>query len=447
MKYSKSYTLLLFTILGISVSCTKEDASEYSSPDDLILEESLIHLYGSLDSLILPSSNAYGEIPADPLNVLSKEKVALGKLLFHETGIALKPEKEISKGTYSCASCHHAKAGFQSGMKQGIGEGGIGFGLSGEGRRISEAYTEEFIDVQPIRSPTILNSAFQKVMLWNGQFGATGPNKGTEAEWTIDTPKEQNKLGFEGVEIQAIAGMGVHRLKIDSTIISNLGYKNMFDLAFSDVNENERYTLLNAGLAIAAYERTVMPNAAPFQWWLRGNKNAMTNEETKGALLFFGKANCLSCHSGPALNTMEFHALGMNDLEGSDVHKNVDLATSKGRGGFTKNLQDDYKFKTPTIYNLKDVNFLGHGGSFSSVRDIINYKNSAVAENSQVPPSQLSAAFVPLNLSEEEVTQLTAFVENALYDKQLSRYAPESLPTGSCFPNADTESKLDMGCD
>lgn len=45
----------------------------------------------------------------------------------------------------------------------------------------------------------MLNVAYQKVMLWNGQFGAIGPKVGTEPANTIGTPKEVNTLGFEGV--------------------------------------------------------------------------------------------------------------------------------------------------------------------------------------------------------------------------------------------------------
>ena len=61
----------------------------------------------------------------------------------------------------------------------------------------------------------MLNVAYQKVMLWNGQFGATSVNTGTESQWTADTPIETNFLGFEGLETQAIAGLGVHRMKVN----------------------------------------------------------------------------------------------------------------------------------------------------------------------------------------------------------------------------------------
>ena len=173
----------------------------------------------------------------------------------------------------------------------------------------------------------------------------------------------------------------------------------------------------------------------------------MNQEETIGAILFFGDANCYSCHSGPALNNMKFYALGMNDLAGENIMTIVDDATKRGRGGFTGNPEDDYKFKTPQLYNLKDVTFFGHGGSFESIKEVINYKNNAVAENQNVPVSQLATIFESLNLSDTQIDAITAFVENALYDSNLQRYVPESLPSGNCFPNADTMSSQDMGCD
>jgi cytochrome c peroxidase len=147
---------------------------------------------------------------------------------------------------------------------------------------------------------------------------------------------------------------------------------------------------LYAALAIAAYERTLLPNQSPFQRWLKGDYNAMSADEIEGAKLFFDKAQCFTCHSGPALNDMEFHALGMKDLEGAEVLTVIDEGTKKGRGGFTGNADEDYQFKTPQLYNLKDVQFFGHGGSFNTVKDVIIYKNNAIAENSGVPENKLS---------------------------------------------------------
>gem|GEM_PF-4888252 len=57
--------------------------------------------------------------------------------------------------TYSCASCHQAKAGFQSGLTQGIGEGGFGFDVNGEGRIPSLTYITDSLDTQPVRSLSV----------------------------------------------------------------------------------------------------------------------------------------------------------------------------------------------------------------------------------------------------------------------------------------------------
>ena len=445
MKNLKTYSVLLICAFFVN-SCAKDNDDYIQTPSQTILEKRIVEIFGSKESLILPSSNNFIEIPNDLKNTITQAKVELGKLLFHETFLAKSPIKEEGMNTYSCASCHHAAAGFQSGIQQGIGDGGMGFGNHGEGRFKSEIYLESDLDVQPIRSPSVLNVAYQEVMLWNGQFGAVGANAGTEANWTVGTPKEVNSLGFEGVETQAIAGLDVHRLKIEEDFVTNSEYKSLFDAAFSNVPLEERYTKLNAALAIAAYERTVLSNEAPFQKWLKGDELAMNEDEKNGALLFFDKGQCYTCHSGPGLNGMEFHALGMKDLAGDNILTVVDEATKKGRGGFTGNSEDDYKFKTPQLYNLMDAGFYGHGGSFTSIRDVISYKNKAILENNDVPTNKLSSSFVPLNLTEDEIDLLTLFVENSLYDANLKRYQPESLPSGNCFPNADSQSSIDMDC-
>jgi len=442
--------LLLLLSLSILASCQK-DIEENENPLDIELEQVLNEVSNGqgLSNFILPNSNDFTAIPQDPNNPLNTKKVNLGKLLYHETGLALSPKQEESKGTFSCASCHFASAGFQSCRIQGIAEGGEGFGLNGEGRVKIASYDPMDMDVQPLRTPTAMNGAYQKNMLWNGQFGATGLNTGTEDLWPEETPIAINHLGFEGLETQAIAGLKVHRLEETKEFLENY-YKTRFDQVFPDDPEENRYSSKNTGLAIAAYERTVLSNQAPFQKWLKGEKYAMTYEEKKGAILFFDKANCASCHNGPALNSMTFQAIGMNDLhmaeEATFLTPETDNA-NLGRGGFTKKVADNYKFKVPQLYNLRETPFYGHGSSFRSIREVIEYKNNAVAENSNVPSSQLAEHFVPLNLTENEIDQLTAFISSALNDPNLMRYQPTALPSGNCTPFNDPIAKLDLGCD
>ncbi|WP_405205209.1 cytochrome-c peroxidase [Aquimarina sp. LLG6339-5] len=397
---------------------------------------------------ILPDSNQFNNIPQDPLNPITTEKVALGKLLFHETATGGNPTTASNLFTYSCASCHHAAAGFAAGIRQGIGEAGIGFGTSGEGRSFDPNIAVSDSDIQPIKSPTVLNVAYQDIMLWNGQFGGSGTNLGTEANWT-NIP--ENFIGFEGVEVQAIKGQGVHRLLVDDNFVANFGYQQMFDDAFPDSPVNERYTTTNAALAIAAYERTVLPNQSPWQEWLKGNYSALSNDEKKGAKAFFGDGKCYQCHTGPALNDKNFYAFGMGDFDNTSaafVLANVNFEdVKKGRGGFTKVSTDNYKFKTPTLYNLTDNGIYGHGGTFTSIKEVVEYKIDGVPQSNEVPSENLATQFGDIKLNKTEIDNLVSFIENSLRDPNLTRYVPQSINSGNCFPNNDVASRVDLGCD
>ncbi|WP_304234277.1 cytochrome-c peroxidase [Jiulongibacter sediminis] len=456
MKARNLTKLLAISSIAFLSGCSTPDPIVEANNLDLELEQQLTQSSGGIgkEYYRLPESNDFNNIPQDPKNPLSTEKVELGKFLYHETGLAQNPKNQAGMNTYSCASCHHSKAGFQAGMPQGMGEGGSGFGVHGESRHVSELYDMKDVDVQPIRTPSAMNIAYQTNVLWNGQFGGTHLNIGTEASWKDNGhPTGTNRLGFEGIETQAIAGRDVHRLVIDKIFMTNYStYKDLYQKAFDPASLNDPVKLKNNGaLAIAAYERTLLSNQAPFQMWLRGNYGAMTDDEKEGAKLFFGKGQCSTCHNGPSLANMEFHALGMTDLTtgsyGNNEVINVTDANPehKGRGGFTGRDEDMYKFKVPQLYNLKDSPFYGHGASFTSVKEVIQYKNAAVAQNSNVPVDKLSSQFKPLGLSEVEIDQLTEFIDHALRDPNLDRYVPEQLPTGLAFPNNDNQSIIDLG--
>lgn len=398
----------------------------------------------------LPDSDDLHALPQDPRNPLTPEKVELGRLLFHETALAVAPTRAKGRGTYACASCHHAGAGFQAGRRQGIGEGGTGFGRAGEGRTLHPDYGPKTADAQRIRTPTPLNGAWQRVVFWNGQFGATGPNTETTERWQPGTPLATNHLGYEGLETQAIAALTAHRMEGGPAAVAAAypEYRKLFEAAFPDRAADARITEETAGLAIAAYERTLVASKAPFQWWLRGNPDALTAAEKRGALVFFGKAACVTCHTGPALSSMTFHALGMGDLDGADIIGEADPADPIrfGRGGFTGHAEERYRFKTPQLYNLADHAAFGHGATFASIREVVTYKNDAVPQSPYVAPRRLSPHFQPLGLTEAEIDDLAAFLKRGLYDPALGRYVPSALPSGHCFPVNDAQSRRDLGC-
>lgn len=417
-----------------------------------------------LSAFILPDSDDFDNIPQDMSNPLTAEKIALGQMLYHETALATEGVNESRSGTWSCASCHHAASGFKSGIPQGIGEGGEGFGLTGEGRVFADGFDKssedpKFIpDVQPLTSPAVLNVAFQDVMLWNGQFGnaldgIVNAAIAVEILSTQGTPKAVNTRQLSGVESQAIAGTGVHRLKTsdDSIVQTNPEYIALFEAAFPQGTDD---ATVDAGKAIAAFERTILANQSPFQMYLKGDEDKLNLEEIKGATLFFGKAGCVGCHKGPGLSsdvraTEEemFFSVGFADFDPNNpqITGTVADADSRGRGGFTGEEADDYKFKVPQLYNLADSNVFGHGASFNSIHDVIAYKNTAVAQK-VLPAGTLDPRFVAIGLTGEEIDQLTIFLETGLYDPNLNRYVPSALPSGNCSVVNDNVAKIDLGC-
>ncbi|MGJ8683114.1 MAG: cytochrome-c peroxidase [Nonlabens sp.] len=443
---------LLFLLSIMLISC-QNDIDDYQvakSELDIRLEGLLLEKSEGqgINYFILPESDDYNSIPQDPLNPITREKVALGKLLLHETASGGNPKMDVMAGTYACASCHPVASSFYSGRRQGIGECGSGFGAAGESRFFDIGVPLDSIDLQPIRVPTLLNVAYQDVALWNGMLGGTGTNAGTQAQWA-SIP--ENNLGFQGLEIQGMVGQDTHRLQIDENFVDTYGYRELFDRAFSNTQAFERYSKKTTALALAAYNRTLLSNRAPWQDYLKGDYAALSEREKRGAILFAGKAQCMNCHTGPALKDQEFHAYGFGHFDDSNNAVVLDDAgfdaVKKGRGGFTNNPADDYKFKTPTLYNLRDASFYGHGGTFNSIEEVIRYKLSHQLQDTSVPLSQIATEKGDVVLTEVEIQDLVFFIENSLYDSYLSRYVPESVLSGNCFPNADAQSKLDLGCE
>ena len=289
--------------------------------DETLIDEQLFKTIdeasqtGSYTHFILPETDIYSSIPnQDPANPITAEKIELGKMLFFETGIALDPFDKSSMGTYSCSSCHIPEAGFTPGRFQGIADGGVGFGFGGEMRRKNPSYGDFDIDAQGLRALSVLNTAYVTNTLWNGQFGGGDLNIGTEAVWDEKKFTHVNDLGYKALETQNVINFTIHRMIMNKQVIDSLGYTEMFDAAFPDLSVEERYSPIGGSFAISAYLRSLITNQAPFQKYLKGENNAMSLQEKRGAMLFFGKANCASCHSGPAFNENKFLAIGVHDL-------------------------------------------------------------------------------------------------------------------------------------
>ncbi|WP_353481331.1 cytochrome c peroxidase [Haliscomenobacter sp.] len=449
----KLFTAALFLLaLAYIISCENDNATDINL--DTPLEEVLNQksVTGSLTGYIMPESTEYAKLPnQDPKNPVTAEKVELGRLLFFETGLGLENKYPASKSAYSCSSCHIPSKGFTAGRFQGIADGAIGFGKAGEGRSKNPLYFGDEVDAQGARPLPVINTTFISNALWAGSFGSFNVNEDTKSVWHQDTLIEVNFQDLMGLEANNQRALAVHRQVINKTVTDALGYTEMFDKAFPEIPVQERYNRRTGAFAIAAYFRTILTNKAPFQRWLKGEKEAMTDQQKQGALVFFGKAGCVNCHNSPSLNAFphRFFALGVNNMFQSKYSVFRTGPTDRrnlGRGGFTYKEEDMHKFKVPQLYNLKDVGFYFHGASKTSLREVVEYFNAGITENLDVPAGQISNLFKPLNLNKQEVDNLVEFLENGLFDPNLERFAPTKTKSGFCFPNNDTQSKLDMGC-
>jgi cytochrome c peroxidase len=179
----------------------------------------------------------------------------------------------------------------------------------------------------------------------------------------------------------------------------------------------------------------------------------MSDQEYAGGQVFFGDGGCVACHQGPALSSpvgatenQVFFAVGFSDLDINEIIGEVASGVRLGRGGLTGREEDNYKFKVPQLYNLADINVFGHGGSFTSIRDVVEYKNNGVRQN-EASTANLDYRFVPLNLSSTQIDDLVEFLKVSLRDPDLMRYEPTMLPSGLCVINNDTTSRADLGCD
>jgi hypothetical protein len=224
--------------------------------------------------------------------------------------------------------------------------------------------------------------------------------------------------------------------------------------------------------ATATFLRTVVTRNTPFDHFLAGDDHALTARQRRGAELFFtsaqqGGAGCVTCHSGPMLNKQindpdvagigalveeNFINVGIGDHPVqalNAVARGLDKAThgiDTGRFEVTGNPDHRYKFRSLTLRQLKDARNFFHNGSFSTVRDVVNYFNRGVAQD---PVAGAAATLDPrfthprgptaapgLGLSDAQVDALTDFLENGLYDPAFVHHDPRST-TRTFQPNAD----------
>jgi cytochrome c peroxidase len=336
------------------------------------------------------------------------------------------------------------------------------------------------VDSVARNAPAVLGAAFNNRLLLGGFAGEPD-----------ESPGGLNPFGHPAQESVALLLMDAHRLFDDdparpsqSSVLRNIAaFRKLFRDAFPEeaaqapgcIPESapapgscdsliNNVTILRA---TATFIRTTVTRNTPWDRFLAGENGALTISQRRGARLFFtpakdGGAGCYSCHSGPMLNKQvndpdvagagqfveeNFHNLGLADhpLQALNVVGRKDPNfRDDGRREITGRASDAFKFRVLTLRQLKDARFFFHNGSFTRVRDVVKYFNDGVPQDAVAAAAgTLTPRFTNprgpgfprgLGLTDDEVDDLTDFLENALYDPAFVRFDPHST-TKTMEPN------------
>jgi cytochrome c peroxidase len=314
--------------------------------------------------LKIPSGLDPLPIPDD--NPLTAEKIELGKQLYFD--------KRLSRdNTISCASCHDPAKGWSNDEAFATGVRGQVGGRS---------------------APTIINSGYQQAQFWDGRAHqlegqALGPIQ-NPIEMDLTLPEVVAKLN-----------------KID-------GYREQFQKVFgTDVTED------GIAKAIAAFERTVLSGDAPYDRHRAGDQDALSESAQRGMKLFFGKAQCSSCHAGPNFTDEGFHNLGV----GMDQEK-----PDEGRYGAIKADHADQTgmtgaFKTPTLREIARTAPYMHDGSLATLEAVIDHYDKG-----GVPNPFLEEDVYPLKLTAQDKADLATFLKEGLSSENYPMIKAPKLP-------------------
>jgi cytochrome c peroxidase len=91
----------------------------------------------------------------------------------------------------------------------------------------------------------------------------------------------------------------------------------------------------------------------------------------RGRALFYGKAGCNTCHSGPLMTDQQFHALALPAFGPGRTRGFDPMARDVGRMGKTDDLRDAYRFRTPSLRNVALTAPYGHNGAFPTLKGIV----------------------------------------------------------------------------
>jgi cytochrome c peroxidase len=402
------------------------------------------------------------------------KKFVLGQALFFDP--ILSGNRDVS-----CATCHLLKLGTSDEVPLAIGTTGSGLG---ESRKIDSR------NVVPRNSLDLWNRDNNSVksLFWDGRVEALDPKrrifrsplgdmlpKGLENALAVQAlfplAREDEMLGLPGDRspkqlpkkhanlINEIADgvkdlkgpkkiMATHHLIMDRLLglkikeldISQIKYRELFQNAYPDKSIAE-LSIVEVGNAIAHFEEIAFATRnVPWDDYLSGNSNAISDNAKKGAIIFFGKGKCAVCHNGPLFSDFEFYSLSVKQV-GPGINMSGD---DKGRYHATNKEKDKYKFRTPPLRNVTLTAPYFHDGIAATLEEAISHhlEPHYLADKYDETGAYLlnieqieSLSFVLKNKTDMSTNDIAAVIEflKTLEDSQLNmkeHIIPTAVPSG-----------------
>ena len=309
-------------------------------------------IVGSLLALsALSASAALLDSVNIPNTPQQEAKIELGKMLWFDPRLSL-------SGKVSCNTCHDLST-------NGADTKPLSIGYAGRKGTVN--------------SPTVFNAEKQIAQFWDGRAKtlaeqATGP---------ITNPLE----------------MAMTPELAEGVIRSIPGYRPYFEKAFGSKNP----TFSEIAEALAAFETTLTTPNAPFERYLKGDKNALTQQQIDG-LKLFRRSGCIRCHSGNLLGGTSFQKVG-------SVRPYVTDNSSKGRMDVSGKPWDEMMFKVPTLLNVERTAPYFHDGAVKTLPDAVK---------------KMADIQLDMNLSEKQVEEIVAFLESL--NGELPKIEKPTLP-------------------
>lgn len=286
-----------------------------------------------------------------PKPVEDRELVELGRLLFWDT-------RASASGNTACVSCHLPYLGWSVTDQRSRNDSG---------------------KLTSRRSQTLLGMAY----IEDTPFGWDGRNASLEAQ-------AKNSIASGSMSMRETPSP-VKVEVVEERIRAIPGYVALFEKAMPGMP----VTIDAIVKAIAAYERTFEPGIAPFDRWVEGDEDAISQSAKRGFALFNGDANCSACHGGWRFTDDRFHDIGTT-------------TTDLGRG---RDVKDDemmkHAFKTPSLRSVAARPPYMHNGMAASLYDVVkHYETGGIDRPGRSP------AMTKLDLTEQDRLDLVAFMQS-----------------------------------